>query len=188
MKDIQVNEVMSRKLLAYVNPIFLNAVDVNGVANFSAERLAIPLTSTSKNKLEVAGTIDIDKLKLKPVGLLGLIFSATRQRDSNVNMKIHPTRFALQNGLLKYEDMQLDVGDNPVNFKGAIGLDKSLNMAVTLPYTLGGRTARVGKKARDRISLPLTGTIDKPELDLGKLLQDQAIKKGVELLLDKLFE
>jgi hypothetical protein len=103
-------------------------------------------------------------------------------------MKIHPTRFVLQNGMLQYEDMQLDIGDNPVNFKGAIGLDKNVNMSVTLPYTMGGRTARVGEKTSDRISLPLTGTIDKPELDLGKLLQDQAIKKGVELLLDKLFE
>ncbi|MHC4098175.1 MAG: hypothetical protein ACYSU3_19225, partial [Planctomycetota bacterium] len=188
MKNIQVNEVMSRKLLVYVNPIFLNAVDVTGVANFSAEQLAIPLASASKNALEIVGTLDIDKLKLKPVGLLGLIFSATGEKDSHVDMKIHPTRFDLHNGLLQYEDMQLDIGDNPVNFKGAIGLDKNVNMSVTLPYTMGGRTARVGEKADDRISLPLTGTIDKPELDLGKLLKDQAIKKGVELLLDKLFE
>jgi cytoskeletal protein RodZ len=186
MKNIQVNEIMSRKLLVYVNPIFLDAVDVTGVANFSAERLAIPLAGTSKNKLEILGTIDIDKLKLKPVGLLGLIFSLTRQQDSTVNMKIHPTRFDLQNGLLQYEDMQLDVGDNPVNFKGAIGLDKNLNMTVTLPYTMGGRTARVGEKTGDRISLPLTGTIDNPKLDVGKLLEEQAIKKGLELLEDLL--
>ena len=61
-------------------------------------------------------------------------------------------------------------------------------LCFTLPYTMSRRTVRVGDKASDRISLFLTGTIDKPELDLGKLLQDQAIKKGVELLLDKLFE
>jgi len=191
MKNIQVNETMSRKLLVYVNPIFLNAVDVTGVANFSAERLAIPLAGASKNELEIAGTIDIDKLKLKPVGLLGLIFSSTGQKDPTVNMKIHSTRFDLQNGLLQYEDMQLDVGDNPVNFKGAVGLDKRLNMTVTLPYTMGGRTARVGEKAEERISLPLTGSIDKPKLDLGKLLEDQLRKRLEEQLqkgLEKLFE
>jgi hypothetical protein len=87
--------------------------------------------------------------------------------------------------------MQMDIGDNPVNFKGAIGLDKSVNMTVTLPYTMGGRTARVGEKAEERISLPLTGSIDKPKLDLGKLLEDQLRKRlGEELRkgLDKLFE
>lgn len=191
MKNIQVNEVMSRKLLVYVNPIFLNSVDVTGVANFSAEQLTVPLTGASKNDLKVVGIIDIDKLKLEPTGLLGLIFSSTRQRDSSVYMKIHPTKFALQKGLLKYEDMQLDVGDNPVNFKGAIGLDKSLNMSVTLPYTMGGRTARVGEKADDRISLPLTGSIDKPELDMGKLFEQQLKQRlGEELQkgLEKLFE
>ncbi len=85
----------------------------------------------------------------------------------------------------------MDIGDNPVNFKGAIGLDKSVNMTVTLPYTLGGRTARVGEKTGERISLPLTGTIDKPELDTGKLLEDQLKKRlGEELQkgLEKLFE
>ncbi|MBW8038418.1 MAG: hypothetical protein FVQ85_00265 [Planctomycetes bacterium] len=191
IKNVQVNEVMSRKLLVYVNPIFLGAVDVTGVANFSAERLAIPLAGASKNELEVIGTIDADKLKLKPIGLLGLILSSTGQQDSTVNMKIHPTRFVLQNGLLQYEDMQMDIGDNPVNFKGAIGLDNSVNMTVTLPYTMSGRTVRVGEKADDRISLSLTGTIDKPELDMGKLFEDQ-LKKQLEkqLLkgLEKLFE
>ncbi len=89
-------------------------------------------------------------------------------------MTIHPTKFALQKGYLRYEDMQVVVGDNPVNFKGVIGLDKSLDMSVTLPYTTAGGTARVDKDTRGRrITLPLKGTVDKPELDMGKLLEDQ---------------
>jgi hypothetical protein len=80
----------------------------------------------------------------------------------------------MQKGYLRYEDMQVDVGDNPINFKGVIGLDKSLDMTVTLPYTSEGRTVRVGRETRGRrITLPLKGTVDKPELDMGKLLEDQ---------------
>jgi len=180
MKDIQINEVIGRRLLVYVNPIFLNPVDATGVANFSAERLVIPLAGASKNRLEVIGTIAIDNLKLWPTGLLGLITSPTGQREPIVNMRIHPTRFVLRNGFVQYDDMQIDIGDNPVNFEGVIGLDKSLNMTVTLPYTLKGRTARVDKETvGQRIQLPLRGTIDKPELDLGKLLEMQ-LKKQLE--------
>ena len=70
--------------------------------------------------------------------------------------------------------MQVDVGDNPVNFSGGIGLDKSLDMTVTLPYTSAGRTARVGGETRGtRITLPLRGTVDKPKLDTGKLIEEQ---------------
>ena len=103
---------------------------------------------------------------------------------------LRPTRFVLQKGRLQYEDMQLDVGDNPVNFKGVIGLDKSLNMTVTLPYTMSGRTARTGEKTDERISIPLTGSTDKPKLDTGKLLEEQLKKQLEEQLkkgLDKLF-
>ena len=188
MKDIQINEVISQRFLVYVNPIFLNPVDATGVANFSAERLVIPLAGASKNRLEVIGTIAIDNLKLWPTGLLGLITSPIGQREPIVNMRIHPTRFVLRNGFVQYDDMQIDIGDNPVNFEGVIGLDKSLNMTVTLPYTLKGRTARVDKETvGQRISLPLRGTIEKPELDLGKLLEmqlrkqlEQELLKGLE--------
>ncbi len=141
----------------------------------------------NKNDIEVIGTISANKVRLEGSDLLGQMLSLAGGNVRGQDCTIHPTRFALQNGQLQYEDMQLDIGDNPVNFKGVIGLDKRLNMTVTLPYTIGGRTARVGRKSDDRISLPLRGTIDKPELDLGKLLEEQAIKKGLELL-EKLFE
>jgi len=187
-KDIQINKEMARRLLKYVNPVFANLVNVSGVTNFHCERLAIPLEKVNKNDIEVIGTISGDKIRLEGSDLLGKILSLVGGNVRGQDCIMHPTRFVLQNGLLKYGDMQLDVGDNPVNFKGVIGLDKRLDMTVTLPYTMSGRTVRVGDKASDRISLPLTGTIDKPELDWGKLLKDQAIKKGVELLLDKVFE
>ncbi|MGB2807119.1 MAG: hypothetical protein WBC22_05240 [Sedimentisphaerales bacterium] len=187
VKDIQINNEMARKLLKYVNPVFANAVNVSGVANFHCERLAIPLEKVNKNDIEVIGTISANKMLLEGSDLLGQMVSLAGGSVRGQNCTIHPTRFVLQNGQLEYEDMQLDIGDNPVNFKGTIGLDTRLNMTVTLPYTMGGRTVRVGEKTDDRISLPLRGTTDKPELDLGKLFEDQAIKKGLELL-DKLFE
>jgi len=191
VKDIQINNEMARKLLKYVNPIFANAVNVSGVANFHCERLAIPLEKGNKNDIEVIGTISANKMLLEGSDLLGQMVSLAGGSVRGQNCTIHPTRFALQNGLLKYEDMQLDIGNNPVNFKGTIGLDTRLDMIVTLPYTMGGRTARVGEKTDERISIPLTGTIDKPELDMGKLLEGQLKKQLEEQLqkgLEKLFE
>lgn len=187
-KDIQINDETTRRLLMYLNPIFVNAFNVSGVANFDCEKLAIPLAGAGKNEIEVIGTISISQLRLKASDLLSQILSllGTKTRDQVIT--IRPTRFVLQNGLLQYEDMQMDIGDNPVNFKGIVGLDKSLNMTVTLPYTLKGRTARVGQETvGERISLALKGTIDKPELDLGKLLEQQLrqrledeLRKGLE--------
>ena len=188
MKDIQINDQTTRKLLMYLNPVFANAVNVSGVASFHCEQLAIPLSRASRNDIEVVGTVSIDHLRLQASDLLGQILSVAGMRFRDQSITIHPTRFVLRNGFLRYDDMQMDVGDNPVNFRGTIGLDKSLDMTIVLPYTLEGRTARVGEKTvGKRISLPLKGTTDKPELDVGRLLEDQ-LKQQLEQRLHEALE
>jgi hypothetical protein len=187
VKDVQINDEVARELLMYLNPVFSNAVRVNGVANFQCERLSIPLTGGDKKDIEVVGTISLNKLRLETSDLLGQILSVAGVSGRGVDITIHPTRFILQDGFLRYDDMQMDVGDNPFNFHGVIGLNKSLNMTVTLPYTTAGKTARVGKEVEgERISLPLKGTVDKPELDVGKLLEEQLKQQLQERLLKEL--
>jgi hypothetical protein len=188
LKDIQINDEAARGLLPYLNPVFVNAVRVSGTANFECEKLAIPLAGGTKNDIEVAGVISMNRLRLETSDLLGQILSVAGLSGRGVDITIHPTKFILQNGFLRYDDMQMDVGNNPVNFRGVIGLDKSLDMTVTLPYTTAGRTASVGKEVEGaRISLPLRGTVDKPELDLGKLLEEQ-LKQQLEKRLMKELE
>jgi hypothetical protein len=185
IKGVKINDETTGKLLKYVNPIFANAVNVAGAADFSCEQLLIPLKAEAKNETVIIGTISMNQVRLQASNLLGQILTTSGGDPRGTNITIHPTRFVLQEGFLRYEDMQMDIGDNPVNFKGAIGLDKSLDMTVTLPYTTEGRTARVGRDARgNRITLPLKGTVDKPELDMGKLLEQQ-IKGAAEELLQK---
>jgi hypothetical protein len=183
LKNIQINDEMGRKLLTYVNPIFAKALDVNGVANFNCERLAIPLSEVNANDIEVVGTVAMDEVNLRASDLLGKLLSATGASLRNQKVTIHPTRFVLEKGYLRYEDMQVDIGDNPINFQGVIGLDKSLDMKVTLPFTTRGRTVRVGSEdLGDRVIVPLKGTTDEPQLDLGGLLEDQLKKKLEEEL------
>jgi len=185
MKDIRINDETSRRLLVYLSPVFANAVNVSGIANFGCEQLTIPLSAAAKNQAEVVGTVSINKLHLQASDLLGQILSLVGGGVSGQDFAIRPTRFVLQDGFLRYDDMQMDVGDNPINFTNAvIGLDKSYDMTVILPWTFSGRTARIGRDTgAERIELRLTARAgEKPELDLRKLLERQAIEKGMELL------
>jgi len=99
-----------------------------------------------------------------------------------VDMTMMPTKFVLQKGFLSYDDMQINVGENPVNFAGKIGLDKSLDMNVTLPYTFSGGTVKEGESVADRIKLPIEGTLDNPKINVQKLLESEAIRQGLRLL------
>jgi len=173
-KDIQITPETTKKLLTYVNPVFANALDANGLVNFDCQELAIPLKGANKNDVKVIGTISISKLNLQASDLLGQILSAAGGSLRGQQITIHPTRLALQDGFLRYDNMQMDVGNNPVNFAGTIGLDKSLDMKVSLPYTTAGTTLKVGDQMDDRrITIRLRGTTDDPQLDVGKLIEDQ---------------
>jgi len=189
VKDVQINDEMSRMLLTYLNPIFVDAVNVTGLSNFNCERLAIPLAGGDKNDIEVSGTASIDRLILQPTGLLGQLLSLLGTTARGQDITIHPTKFVLQNGFLRYDNMQMDIGNNPVNFKDAvIGLDTSCDMTVVLPWTLRGRTARVGQDTEDgRIELRLKAAAgEKPKLDTAKLLEDQLKKQLEERLKEEL--
>ncbi|UCD49562.1 MAG: hypothetical protein JSW27_18770 [Phycisphaerales bacterium] len=182
-QGIQLNREMTAQMLQYVNPLFANVTGISGVASFECERLSIPLAGGMAKEAVVIGTISADNVLLEASGLLEQILKATGQSLRGQRLTIRPTRIALQNGTMQYDDMQIDVGDNPINFGGTIGLDERLDMTVTLPWTLRGRTARVDREDRagPRIQVALTGTITKPKLDLGRLLQDQ-IFRGLESL------
>ncbi|MHC4068635.1 MAG: hypothetical protein ACYS18_00760 [Planctomycetota bacterium] len=179
-ENIQINDQTTDKLLMYLNPVFANAVNVSGILNFNCEKLAIPLASEQKNNIEAVGTVSIEQLRLQVSDLLGQILSAIGADQPAEGMTIRPTKFALQDGYLRYDDMQMDIGETPVNFRGVIGLDKSLDMRILLPYTAEGRTVRTDRQTSEqRIALPLTGTLDKPEIDFGKLLEEQ-LKQQLE--------
>lgn len=185
IKDVKIYDETGEELLKYLNPIFASAFNIRGVANFRCDKLAIPLANASRNDLEIIGTVSIKKMRMESSDLLSQILSFIGAGTGNQDITVHPTKFVLHEGFLRYDNMQIDVGNNPINFKGVIGLDKSLNMTVTLPYTLRGRTTRTGEEPDgERITLVLKGTVDKPELDLGKLLEDQ-LKKQLESILQE---
>jgi hypothetical protein len=181
-RDVQINDETTKALLSYLNPIFAGAIGVKGTVDFDCEKLAIPLGQASGRDILMAGTISIKQMSLRPSNLLGTILRVAGMSFQDQQINVQPTKFALENGLLAYDDMNVLVGEKAFNFKGVIGLDKSLDMTITLPYgdegTAGGGT-----------TLLLKGTIDRPELDVGSIIKQQLedrLRQGIREGLDKL--
>ncbi len=191
IEKININDEVGRQLLEYLNPIFKNQANITGVANFHADKLAIPLGGGGKVQPEIVGTVAIDNMRLQTLGLIGQILSRADARPY-VNAALLPTKFVLQNGRLSYDDMPIHLDMYPVNFSGSIGPKRILNMTVDTPYVVTEdfkiRTVKVGEQTRyRRFRLPLGGTIDGPKLDLSKLFQQQLreqlenqLRKGLE--------
>ncbi|MBN1975553.1 MAG: hypothetical protein JW787_18085 [Sedimentisphaerales bacterium] len=191
VQNIKIDDQMAKILLKYLNPIFANVSKAEGIANLHCEKLIIPLDSTAKNKAEIVGTISVMNLKMQTSDFLGQIVALSGGNVPGTVITIHPTKFTLKDSYLKYDDMQMDIGDNPVNFSGVIGLDNTINMTVALPYTFSGTTARVGRQSENRISLYITGTADNPQLDTRKILEEGFKQELPDLLrrgLEELFK
>ena len=184
IQNVQINETMSREFsgtLAYLNPLFKDMVGLGGIFNFTADRLVLPLVEHRQNDILIVGTIAMDNVSFRPAGVFGQLFSLIGE-DPRARAKVHPTKFTVQNGLVRYDDMQIDIGSTPVHFKGAVGLDKKLNMRIELP--IGGQ---LGEKLGGAIPLPLTGTIDQPKLDTSKL-RETLIQDTFKGLIDGLLK
>jgi hypothetical protein len=187
VKDVQINKEMADKMLAKVNPIFFGVSSISGNANFQCDQLAVPITGGKPEDANIAGTISLTNVKMQPTGLLGAILKATGGTQGDL-ITIHPTVFTVRDGFVTYNNMQMDIGTMPINFSGKVPLDpnkKIENFSVTLPVTSLGKTASSSKSAQPgRITAYIKGTPNKPELDLGKMLQEQAVQTGLELLME----
>ncbi len=185
VKDVQLNVDMANKLLSKVNPIFSGASNVTGVANFQCDRLAVPITGGKPEDANIAGTISLMQVKMQS-GLLSAIMTAIGGSDNM--MTLHPTAFTVKDGFVNYTNMQMDLGDRPINFSGSVPVDPNREIksfSVTLPVTALGKTVSSRKTSQaGRITAYIKGTPNKPKLDLGKMLQNQAVQTGLEILME----
>ena len=197
IEKINIDERMAREMLRYLNPVFADQANISGVADLHCKKLAIPLGSDADiSRAEIRGTVAMSNMRMQPVGLLGQILSRAKARSEN-KAELLPTEFVLTGGKLSYDNMQLNVDGYPTNFKGAIilaGLTKPLDMMVALPYELqfdgikpNLETIRVGdgrEASKDRVSLPIEGTVDKNGINWNKFF-DEILKKMPERILEE---
>jgi hypothetical protein len=90
---------------------------------------------------------------------------------------ISPTAFTVKDGIVSYDRMDMTFANKTVTFAGQIGLDQTLNMQVTVPYQLSG----------SNLTVPLKGTLAKPEVDFGQLLQKE-LENQIKNQLQNLFK
>ncbi len=191
VKGVQVNPETTQKLLMYVNPVFADVTAISGTASFDCRKMSIPLAKAGVEQLELAGTIAMDDINIRSAGFLSKLLSLSSGASRGAFLTVHPTEFTVSNGIMRYADkMQIDVGDNPFDFRGGIDIKNNRYMkdfTVVTPWTTDGRTVRAGREySGNRIGIPVTGTVNKPEINAQDFVRQQAVEQGLKLLRDLL--
>lgn len=181
--NISINEEVSRKMLVYLNPIFAKQGNVTGVANLNCQKLTAPLAGDAK-ALDLDATVSMQNIQLQATGLIGTILSRANT-SSTLNAAIMPTKFTVKNQRLNYDNMQINIDKYPMNFSGDVYLDsRKLNMRLITPYVVTDNfklnTVNISQAQNsDRISLPITGTIDSQVFNFDQVIS-QLLQKGLK--------
>ena len=176
VENVKIDDVISASLLQYLNPTFARGSNVSGTANLTCQTLVIPLAGGTPNDILLDGSVGLTDVRLQSP----LLQMVSQVAGGGMDLfSIPPTPFTVKNGVVRYDDMPMYFGQRyAVHFlRGSIGLDKTLAMDVEVPLSKGGES---------KIVLPLSGTLDKPHLDMSKMLQKQGEEAIKDILRDKL--
>lgn len=184
LDKIKIDKVMANQMLKYLNPMFAQVADVSGFANFQCDRLAIPLSGGYNDKIVVEGTVWMNDVRIAGGGVMSQIVSISGINNPNVQIEMLPTKFVFENGEMHYDNMQINIGDRPLNFTGNVYLDKMMSMTVTLPMNIAGETAKVGQDISGKIKLAIEGPVNSPKINTDQMLKDTG-KQVIEQQLDK---
>lgn len=172
LKDVKVDKEITLKLLQYIFPILSDTQKISGLASFDCRTMEIPVRNADKKDLTVDGTFAV-----KDMTLQSSIFDAIQKyfgkQGQYDKMEILPTIITAKDGMVRYDNMQLNAGNTPFNSVGRINLmNKSIKGSlIVTPYTTG-KTITVGQEdTPGRIKVPFKGSYDSPELDFSGLIQ-----------------
>ena len=142
--------------------------------------MAVPVTGGRPEDADIAGTISLTQVRMQS-GLLAAILTATGATGDLITLQ--PTAFTVSGGLVRYSNMEFDIGRLPIYFSGIVPVDPSRkieNFSVVLPISIQGKASKSGSGT----TVYVKGTPKKPELDIGKTLVETGLQQGLEMLLE----
>ena len=167
-----------------------------GRVSVDLDHAEIPLTSGRLKTTRLEGAVVFTDVEFAPGPLAEQVIRAAGRQETRLRLD-QPVTLTIAEGRVNQRGLAIPIGDlTRVEMEGWVGFDRQLSLTATLPVTAAmfGENALLAEVAGGtRISLPIRGTLDRPELDrealtahlkdLGKsLLARGATRGAIELL------
>ncbi|MDY7010961.1 MAG: hypothetical protein SVV80_09460 [Planctomycetota bacterium] len=194
LENLKITPQMNEDLLARFNPIFAELADLEGEVSLDTDNLVLPLSSKIKHAGRGAGHLDLQKLKVRPKGILAeLLKLSISDVKGQTPLQVRGVDFVIRDGRINYDNFTLVFpGGFDLKFYGSVGFDDTLDLAVSVPVS-----ARVLEKfgvrgpvidyarllAGARIDIPVIGTRLNPRLDFSKVDIRPLINRAIQALL-----
>lgn len=189
LENVSLNNRLAQDVLSWLNPIFLNIVQIEGKAHLSVQDLQMPLGESLKRSGNGRGRLDLKAVRMQPAGLMTQLVALGGLTDKGMySAQFSAVDFVVKDGRIYYDDFTiLFPGEYDMKFRGSVGFDSTLDLVVSLPVR-PALLEHLGVKAippeyakkleKSRIELPLAGTRSQPRLDFSKV-DTNALLKGL---------
>lgn len=159
--------------LGYALPAFAGAARATGEASFRVDESRIPLTDVQHGTVKGLLTVHTADVSAGPMvskiaELLGV------QQTSMTLSKEQQVPVRLENGRVYHEKFTINLGQTQVVSSGSVGLDQTVSVTLDMPVppklidaALARNPAIRDSLSRQRIKVPVGGTLKQPRLDEG---------------------
>jgi len=195
LDNLTITREMSQKLLSQINPVFAEMTDIDGKVSLRLSQLVVPLAHAAGGTGgSGGGHMDLTGLNVRPAGMLkDLMRLGGLSTDRNETIRVDGVDFAVRDHRIHYKNFRMVFpNDFDLIFHGSVGLDKTLDLAVSVP--IGGKLLEqlgVRGPAADyarvlegvRIDIPIRGTSDQPMLGMAEVNTRELIDRAMKALL-----
>ncbi|MBN2123353.1 MAG: hypothetical protein JW821_03605, partial [Deltaproteobacteria bacterium] len=199
LKQVQVTRGVTEGLLAWIHPMFKDAVKPEGLLDLHMKHFQWPLGPRAAEKASFAGSLGLKGIRMNSTPLLSQLLSVIGVRARELDLADQRMDFEARDGRVMCSPLTIHAGGYPLVLSGSIGFDGTLAYIAQLPITRN----LVGAKAYQvlegvTIKVPVGGTVSKPRIDnaafqraLSGLVEEamrRSIQKGFQNLLQDLLK
>lgn len=196
IKGAEINDEVSRSLLAYIAPMLHDATRVTGKATVTVSKADYPINGDATDHSTLMGRVEFQDVNFAPGPFAGELISLTGQKGASGLRLDQPIELAIADGRVNQRGLTIPVGrDAKLELEGSVGFDQTIAMRAKVPITEGmlGNSAEAKELLEGmKVGLPIGGTLSHPTIDRRGMrvgLRDagkSVLKRGANDLLNNL--
>ncbi|HEX8203999.1 MAG TPA: hypothetical protein VF590_26220, partial [Isosphaeraceae bacterium] len=198
--DAEIDDEVSRRVLAYVAPILHESTQVRGHLSAVFDRAEFPLGGGAASSAAAEGRVTFQDVVYGPGPLAQRLLQLVGRR-ATASLRLDRTvSFAIADGRVTQNGLAIDVGPKvQIALDGSVGFDGTLALRAGVPITaamLGNQGLLSEAVDGTRVGVPIGGTLAHPGIDqralevalreAGRSVVRRGVTAGAEGLLQRL--